>query len=339
MRNVLNDPYYDQYYSKGFIESGTTLPADMVDDIKNHYLAFDKGRNDFPKFFVNNEHQAYFEGQTLGVLFNAFPKTARKVVSRFYDKAYSKAVYCQQANIEKVLTHLLQNGFQRLFRTRYIVAGYDMYLRNSHQSPPAGIHSDLPNFHHFYETENDLSLYIPLVDLDDRNGGRLSVLPEEKLKLPGNVLLRLLHDHFSRNPRYLDDDGYIDPDRIEAEAITAFAKSKPHQDLMTLYKGAIALAKTQYANDYLKTDESKGRVLLFNNKNFHAAEKWRNEQYDREVYVIRMFPLYDAKIKLKRQLHGTLVNNYLIDMKLGTVQRLDDRVDTAGIPAEEKLRA
>lgn len=337
MRNILNDPYYDQYYSKGFIETNVTLPGAMVDDIKQHYLGIESGRNDFPKFFVNNEHQAHFEGKVLGVLFNTFPKTAKGMVEKFYAKAYEKAVYCQQVNIERVLTYLLDNGFQRLFKTRYIVAGYDMYLRNGHRSPAAGIHSDLPNFHHFYETENDLSLYIPLVDLDDANGGRLSVLPEEKLKLPGNVLLRLLARHFAAKPGCVDADGYIDPDRVEASEITAFVKSQAHQDLMTLYKGAIALAKSQYANDYLRTDESKGRVLLFNNKNFHAAEQWRNTEYDREVYVVRMFPLYDTPIKLKRLLHGTPVNNFLIDMQDGTVRRFDERIDVTGIDARDKL--
>ena len=108
----------------------------------------------------------------IGIFFNAFPKTAKKMVKKFYDRAYNKAVYCEQAYIEKVLAQLLKKDFQKIFRTRYIVASYDMYLRNGHQSPAAGIHTDLPNSHHVYETENDLSLSIPLVDLDDENGGR-----------------------------------------------------------------------------------------------------------------------------------------------------------------------
>src|SRR5690606_1527869 len=175
-----------------------------------------------------NEHQAYLEGRAVGFFFNAFPNTAKKVVKKFYDRAYNKAVYCEQAYIEKVLQHLLENDFQRLFKTRYIVASYDMYLRNSHEQPAAGIHTDLPNFHHIYETENDLSLYIPLVDLDDENGGRLSVLPEDKLRVPGNVLLKLLYEHFSKEPSCLDENGYVDPDRITPDQLSAFAKSKPH---------------------------------------------------------------------------------------------------------------
>jgi hypothetical protein len=338
MLEVLSDKHYTEYYSNGFVETGISLKGDLVDEIKQHYLTKHPGHNDFLKFFANNEHQAYLEGRAIGIFFNAFPKTARKMVKKFYDRAYSKAVYCEQAYIGKVLEQLLENGFQRLFKTRYIVASYDMYLRNGHQSPAAGIHSDLPNFHHVYETENDLSLYIPLVDLDEDNGGRLSVLPEGKLRIPGNVLLKLLYEHFSKDPSCLDEDGYVDSDRITPEQLAAFVKSKAHQDLMAVYKGATSLAKGSYANDFKRAVETKGTVLMFNNKNFHAAERWKNESYDREIYVIRMVPIYDARIKLKSMLHGVPVNNILIDLEQGTIHRSERPVDLATIPAAHKLQ-
>jgi hypothetical protein len=338
MLNVLKEPYFNEHYAKGFVATGITLPETLVDDIKGFYQAKAEGHNDFPKFFDGNEHQAYLEGRAIGFILNAFPSLGKKMVQRLYDRAYSKAIYLEQACIEKVLRYLLANNFQHIFQTRYIVAAYDMYLRNNHLAPAAGIHTDLPNFHHFYETENDLSLYIPLVDLDDSNGGRITVLPESKLKVPGNVLLKLLYRHFSQEPAFLDEQGYVDPDRITPAAIAAFVKSQPHQDLMALYKRIIGLAKTQYAKEFQRTSEGKGQALLFNNKNFHAAEQWRNDAVDREVYVIRMFPIYDAQIKLKQKIHGTQVNNFLIDTELGEVHRFADAVDFARIPASQKLK-
>jgi hypothetical protein len=239
------------------------------------------------------------------------------MVKKFYDKAYQKAVYCDQTYIERVLNYLLANNFQHLFKTRYMIAGYDMYLRNDHRSPAAGIHTDLPNFHHFYETENDMSLYIPLVDLDEKNGGRITVLPEDKLKVPGNILLKLLREHFAMKTDCLDENGYIDPEKISAKSMSAFIKSAAHQNLMGLYKNLINIAKKQYANAFQTAQETKGKVLLFNNKNFHAAEPWKNQSFDREVYVIRMFPIYDANIKLKRTLHDKLINNFLVDTVTG----------------------
>jgi hypothetical protein len=338
MLNVLNDTYFTEHYSSGFVDTNISLPTELVDDIKKHYLSKAVGHNDFPKFFVKNEHQAYLEGPILGFLLNTFPTFGKNMVKKFYDKAYQKAVYCDQTYIERVLNFLLANNFQHLFKTRYMIAGYDMYLRNDHRSPAAGIHTDLPNFHHFYETENDMSLYIPLVDLDETNGGRITVLPEDKLKVPGNILLKLLREHFATKTDCLDENGYIDPEKISAESMSAFIKSAAHQNLMTLYKNLISIAKKQYANAFQTVQETKGKVLLFNNKNFHAAESWKNQSYDREVYVIRMFPIYDANIKLKRTLHDKLINNFLVDTVTGQVHRFDHQVDLNQIPADNKLK-
>jgi hypothetical protein len=81
-----------------------------------------------------------------------------------------------------------------------------------------------------------------------------------------------------------------------------------------------------------------GKVLLFNNKNFHAAEPWKNQSFDREVYVIRMFPIYDANIKLKRTLHDKLINNFLVDTVTGQVHRFEHQIDLNLIPAVDKLK-
>jgi len=337
MLNILKEPYFREHYANGYVETGMSLPDPLVEEIRGHYATKSLGHNDFPKFFVKNEHQAYMEGLWFGFIFNTFPKKAQRMLKQFYDSSYDKAVYCEQVYIEKVLQYLLDNGFQRFFETRYVIASYDMYLRGNHRSRAAGIHFDLPNFHHIYETENDLSIYIPLVDLDDENGGRITVLPESKLKAPGNVLLKLLYEHFSKDSRFVDKDGYIDSDKIDKEALATFVKSKPHQELLAMYKGIIGLAHRQYAGEFSKPVETKGKILVFNNKNFHAAEPWKNDQVDREIYVIRMFPLYDAKIRLRSELHGTPVNNFLLDMKEGTVRCYDGPVDVARIPDEEKL--
>lgn len=337
MLNILKEPYFSEHYKTGFVDTGIRLPDDLVARIRQNYAQLEDGHNDFPKFFVNNEHQAYLEGAMIGWLLNTFRHYGRKMVARFYDKAYRKAVYCNQTCLEPVLHYVLAAGLHHIFDARYLVAGYDMYLRNDDKCPPAGIHIDLPNFHHFYETENDLSLYIPLVDLDDENGGRISVLPDSKLKPPGNVLLKMMVEHFSKTPAYLDQAGYIDPDLIDEKAIQSFIKSAPHQTLMRLYQQTNQLAKQQHQEDFTRVDESAGNVLMFSNKNYHAAEQWRNSSVDREVYVVRLFPIYDVPIKLRQHLHGALFNNYLIDTHRGSLEILNRPVDFATIPAQDKV--
>ncbi len=337
MLDILKERYFNEYYASGFVETGLTLPESLVDTIKAHYQTIQLGHNDFPKFFANNEHQAYLEGKALGALFSTFPGLAKKMVKSLYDRTYHKAVYAEQAYIADVCAYLLSQGLHKFFKTRYLVVGYDIFLGNDYGRSAAGIHTDLPNFHHFYETENDVTLYIPLINLDDDNGGRITVLPEAKLKIPGNVLLKQLQAHFGHDARFLDENGYIDPEKITAEDLAGFVKSKPYQQLMAHYKNVITLAKKHYSQEFVSYDESKGKVLLWNNKNFHAAELWKNQQDDRAVYIIRLFPIYDCNIKLKNHLHGKLFNNHLIDTETGELQRYDHAVDVSQIPQHYKL--
>lgn len=334
MIDIFKDQYFIEHHETGFVDTGIFLLDDLVEEIKQHYQTVEEGRNDFPRFFVSNEHLAYVEGEEIGDLFVQSPDVATKMVKNLYDMSYSKAVYREQVFLKRVCQHLLDNGFQKFFKTRYLLVGYDMYLRSKHGQMAAGIHSDLPNFHHFYETENDLTLYIPLIDLNEENGGRLSVLPQKKLKIPSHLFLKLLLDFFSS---HLDDTGYINPESISSELMDEFVQTKSFKDLLACYKMLTDLAKSQYADDFVKPDESRGKVLLWNNKDFHAADTWNNPEQDREVYIIRLFPLYDVNIKLKSKLHGNLFNNHLFDFETGEIVQFDNPVDVSQLAKQDKL--
>lgn len=337
MLDVLKDEYFNEYYSTGFVETGMWLPHELTDSIRAYYKDKARVRNDFPKFFEQNEHQAYLNGRLLGAIFNLFPGMGKKMVERLYSKTYERAVYADQAFIAQVIEHLLSQDLGRFFKTRYLVVGYDIFLGNDHTRSGAGIHTDLPNFHHFYETENDVTLYIPLVDLTEQDGGRIKVLPESKLKVAGNVLLRQLRQHFADNDSVLDDNGYIDPEKISPAELKRFIDSPAYQALMQHYKNVIALANTRYNGEFETCDQRKGKVLLWNNKNFHAVEPWSNAGIERGVYIIRLFPIYDANIRLRDHLHGKPFNNHLIDTETGELLRADRPIDLSRIPRDNKL--
>ncbi|MEE7626351.1 phytanoyl-CoA dioxygenase family protein [Methylobacter sp. Wu8] len=341
MQSILNTQYFNEYFTNGFIDTGVSLPDGLLEDMKNHYKNVAEVRNDYPQYFTKNEHQAYLEGKITGSLFSLLPGLANKMVTKLYSKSYNKAIHLEQTFIEKVCSHLLQQNCQRFFKTRFIVASYDIYLGNDHNHRSfIDIHSDIPNFHHFYETENDITVYIPLIDVNEDNGGRLAILPESKckLKVPGNVLLRLFEDAFLNIPAYLDENGYIDSDKIDAAAMKNFINGAPYKALMENYKISTNFVRDYYADKFIKNDWQAGQVVLFNNKTFHAAESWRNPDYNREIYMIRLLPIYDAKIQLKKTLHGSQFNKYLIDTQTGSIQLYQDSVDLSKIPQQEKLK-
>ncbi len=340
MLNILNNEYFTEYYTKGYIDTQTYLSADLVAAMKAHYQQIPENRNDYPQYFKKNEHQASLEGRLIGLLFKWLPQYSEKMVHKLYSNAYSKAAHTEQVFIEPVCQTLLAQGFAKFFKTRYLVASYDIYLGNDYLHKSfTDIHSDIPNFHHFYETESDLTIYIPLIALNADNGGRLKILPEakSKLKVPGNVLLKILVQFFQTNPDNLDANGYIDADKISDADMQAFINSDAYQELLQNYKTSTDLVRDYYADEFVLDDWAEGQAVLFTNKNFHAAESWLNQHANREIYMLRLLPIYDCKIKLKNSLHGRSFNNYLIDMQTGRLDYFADGVDVSALAEQDKL--
>jgi hypothetical protein len=54
--------------------------------------------------------------------------------------------------------------------------------------------------------------------------------------------------------------------------------------------------------------------------------------------MIRLLPVYDTKIQLKKTLHGSKFNKFLIDTQEGTIQLYQNGVDLSKIPQQEKLK-
>ncbi|HEY8360401.1 MAG TPA: hypothetical protein VIL30_23340, partial [Ramlibacter sp.] len=133
MLDVLKDNYFNEYYETGFVETGMSLPRQLVDEIRLHFRETAARRNDFPKFFTDNEHQAYLEGKTVGAIMTAAPRLAGKLVERLYDKTYQSAFYADNTFVARVVRHLLGAGLARFFKTRYLVVGYDIQLSNDHR--------------------------------------------------------------------------------------------------------------------------------------------------------------------------------------------------------------
>lgn len=282
MLEILKQESFKDYFFNGFVETGISLGEDLIGEIRDYYAATEAGRNDFPKFVLPRRESPFIEGE----------ENDQAGIKRFYDKYYKKAVYCEQHFMARVLETLLDQGIGRLFRTRYLVASYDIFLcSNAHNvATENSIHFHVPNLHHFHETECGLSIFVPLVDLDWDNGGRISVLPEGEFKVSSNISLKLLRPHFTAIPEYVDDQRYVVPDLIGADALAEFADGQSYDELIKFYKSAVDLARAYYPDRFRFTSEKKGKVLLFCNKNMQLIELRSRGKVDREVYIIRLSP-------------------------------------------------
>ena len=59
-------------------------------------------------------------------------------------------------------------------------------------------------------------------------------------------------------------------------------------------------------------DSKAGEVIIFNNKRFHDVEPWKLSQ-NREIYIIRCFPLFDIGLTPPTEfLNGARCNRFLL---------------------------
>lgn len=340
MFDVLNERFFEEYYTTGFVRTKRCLPAVLVDAIHDHYTRI-SSRNDICEYAFNAKKQASYLAK------NASRENAGSasihhqsdddLVKRI-DKKYRKSIYAEQKFIQPIAEWLLTENFAQYFKTRYLVISHDIYLGHDMNRTAFSMHADVPNFDHFYETENDLSLLIPLVDFCEEDGGRIQILPECKMKVPINILLVMIQDHFLPFERNLDAKGYVDTERISEEELECFKESECYLQFLEFFGVASRLAATYQQHGYFqKGTVSRGEVVMFNNRNFHAIEPWSRVDRDRELYLIRCLPVYDVKISLPAKLHGKLFNNFLMDFETHTIQRFDGAVDLGMISDRDKL--
>ncbi len=340
MYALLKPDAVSEFLANGILRPNVSVPAQLVDEIRSCYNAI-AARNDIGAYAYNAASQAarMATKSADGAAVTAITEEERKAdLDRRIDKKYRKSIYAEQQFIERVFEVIFARDVTRYFGARYLIVSHDIYLEHDRERTAFSLHADIPNFDHFYETENDLSILIPLVDFNEQNGGRIMILPESRMKVSSDALLLLLEDFFGTDPSALDENGYIDPEKIPADRLDRFKESEGYSAFLEYFAQSTAMAKRYYKHGHFAAPEAqRGEIVLFNNRNFHAIEPWKRDEFDRALYLIRCLPVYDIKMRLPSRLHGKLFNNFLVDLEERTVKRLDHAVDLSTIEAKHKL--
>ena len=77
-----------------------------------------------------------------------------------------------------------------------------------------------------------------------------------------------------------------------------------------------------------------GEIILFRNQQYHDPEPNRKVGEARDVYLIRMEPVYDLEVTCKSDLFGTPANRWLLDIKERKLIELPGPVNISAIPKE-----
>nr|ADA82583.1 PedK-like protein [uncultured bacterium psy1] len=340
MYALLKPDAAQEFFANGLLRPNVCVPAELVDEIKAHYGAL-AVRNDISAYAYNASEQATRMTATSanGSLETALTEEEMKaVLDKRIDKKYHKSIYAEQRFIERVFEVLFAQNVTRYFNTRYLLVSHDIYLEHDRERTAFSMHADIPNFDHFYETENDVSILVPLVDFNEENGGRIMILPESKMKVSTDSLLLLFEDFFGADTSALDENGCIDPEKIPGNRLEQFKESSGYTAFLDYFAQSTAMAQRYLNHGHFGTpDVQRGEIVLFNNRNFHAIESWKRDEIDRELYLIRCMPIYDIKMRLPNYLHGKPFNNILVDLEEKTLKRFNHAVDLSTIEANHKL--
>ena len=150
--------------------------------------------------------------------------------------------------------------------------GHDIYLEKTPNHSGFHYHEDGFSWEIFYQTGDDLTLFIPLCDLNKETGGRLLVEhhPKQSVLHPERNSIYTGFAEFCQPYGVTDENGLVSRDAI---------KASPHRAVMSaeyvrIRRSRLALCAPKPPK-MAPVDASAGEVVLFCNKRFHDVEPWR----------------------------------------------------------------
>ena len=161
MHDVLTTPAFHELHSTGFIRTGISLPPELTAAISQWY-------NSLPDEQKGNLATERNRG---------FLRARARRGDLRSRTVYDGSVFADNRHMAPVMAHLLKHNISALFRTRYMIASHDILLSLKEGQMGFGIHFDEVFPSQLFSGPHDLSIYIPLVQVDGENGGRLRVLP------------------------------------------------------------------------------------------------------------------------------------------------------------------
>jgi hypothetical protein len=244
-------------------------------------------------------------------------------------KLYEKSIYGSTLMLPVVLQACLDSGLSESLGEIPLLIGHDILLEGTKDHSSFGFHDDGFGWDLFFQTGDDLTLYVALQDMNEQTGGRLFVerRPEKNIQYQDRNAYIQRFAHFCREQGAVDARGRVTREaaarcrrrnRIAAE-YQKLAKEWKHR--VESHSGKVEMSPIEL---------SEGEVILFNNKLFHDVEPWKMDTL-RSAYIIRCIPLYDMGLHPPSSfLNDAACNRFLLESGSGPLRPVD--VDQEALP-------
>ena len=289
MNGILSDKARHDWERNGYIRTGINLSEDLISGIAGHYRSLPSSASNWSYFLtrsLSHCNESKWKSMVRVLRAQTIHRRVRKTV-------YDKSIYGTSPLIKPVVNYCLEAGLTRHLADTPLMVGHDIFLESDGSKKTFGYHEDNFGWEIFFQTEHDITLFIPLHDLSKESGGRLIVESD-----PG------------RNDRHQDRNAWIRAFAEKCRSMGALDKqgrvtrnaimASPHRrEIAKEYNRLILLRSQALLHPELEQmspiNMKAGEVILFNNKNFHDVEPWNLPSY-RSIYIIRTIPLFDNGI-------------------------------------------
>jgi len=315
----------EEIETSGVVRTGILLPERLASEIRTHFWQLPHTASNWGYWHLKPIRGKPTPSPRPGQL-----NRQQERIARAPGSVYGRHVFGDGRFIKPVISHVLEQGMARHFAARYVIVSHDIFLGMRQGESGFSLHFDGSSVPQPLEASEDLSLYIPLTRTNALNGGRLGVMPAGAYSVARHTRKALLALR-----RLAREVGHLDLDRIWPEY---------HTPLLAGYREALQqnhLARNATTVHALKRFKEinwpscePGEATLFRNQQFHFPERTHETRQARDVYIIRMAPVYDLEATCKSDLFGTPANRWLIDTKQRALIELPAAVNISTIPKE-----
>ena len=319
---VLSAASYLQFKAQGFVRTGLVLPPASLCQIRDLYAGMPASESNWSYFQSNLVAKLDRQSYWARIKQLIRPMVSRRGALAPDFKLYEKSIYGSTEMIPLVLRLLLNSGLKTHLGEVSFLAAHDILLEGTKDDYNFGFHQDGFGWDIFFQTGDDLTIYIALQDMNEETGGRLSVErhPEKSVLFAGRNREVQAFAQFCK-----DQGAGLEGGRVTKEGAESCRRRRRIADAyrrMTLAWSA-ATRQQHRKIEMSQIDMKQGEVILFNNKLFHDVESWKC-QHHRLVYIIRCLPLYEMGLcPPQKFLNGVECNRYLLDGAAGSVRPID----------------
>ncbi len=346
MQAVLSEAAFQEYRQTGCVRPGIRLPEETLNHVRRHYDAIPAGQSNWHCFLI---HQVQDRGRGLrGRLRRLLSKVERRWTGwlgprlaywlgpDWSRKLYTKSLYSSSELLSLVLGHCLAQGLaEQLSGVPFLVA-HELYLESSPRTRTFGdlnqVHQDGFVWDMFYQTGDDLSLYIPLHELNEETGGRLMVEPDPVASslYPTRNSRLVEFAEFCRAQGVPEEHGLI-----TREAIMNSPRRKAIGDEYHAMEARLAALPAPTRDKLVPLSAQPGEILMFNNKLYHDVEPWHLSG-SRAIYVIRLVPLYRVGLAPPSIfLNNIPCNRLRLDSARVRLEPVGDRIEDFFAPPQD----